>query len=266
MRHIFTVTQGRTGTAALAMFLQQNMSALGAHELLAPVDHGKRTPDVGQMRRFNTYGLTDEIISFWDMKLGEIGTSLNQHGVPAYFETSHMNAKCGLIEYILHRDLKDFTIIFLNRNKVEIARSMYERGDMQRIENCWLWYLHPQYPKNLVSIEPYVDQTRAAAVNLIAWYVDEMEARKNHYRAVCDQAGIDRLELDLSQDGWPERMQESLGLKSAIAPKKTNMNVPSVQRPQFDKMFEDVFQKADRIRSVAPLASHSQVPAAEKLN
>jgi hypothetical protein len=241
---VFTITQGRSGTKSLAeLFKQHDRGALSVHERVDANAHGLVTPDIGHMRRFNSHGLTGEIANFWRRKLAMAREETIKRGLQRYVETAHMNAKCGLIEYVLtaaasNQEGDRFRFIVLNRALEKIARSMHERHDMRQIENMWLWYLDPAYAKNLVDAMPYSSH---GYLGLLAWYVREIEARKDRYRTLM-RGRFDVLTIDIDQPDWIEIVSQSYGLsvpssrESIIA----NQNKTGSRRSALEQQVRDL--------------------------
>jgi hypothetical protein len=242
MEFVFTITQGRTGTLSLCRLFQYDPAALAIHEDTGPTAHGTVTPDVGHMRRFNTYGLTPEIAAFWTQKLTihrEEGAKL---GKRRYVETSHMNAKSGLVEYILaagaHSEDR-FRFIVLNRAPEKIARSLYEHKQLLNYDNRWLWYLDPEYPRNLVNATPYLEWRY---LGLLAWYVREIEARKAAYIAMLGDL-YDVLSVDIDQPDWAAIISRSYGFgipADGNVPHIGGLN-PSTERSAVEQQLRDIF-------------------------
>lgn len=244
MEFVFTITQGRTGTASIAkLFGEADPDALSVHELLDVNAHGVFTPDIGIMRRFNTFGLTDEIKAFWRRKLSLTRKETLRKGKERYVETSNMNAKAGIVEYALEHgathDDDTFRFLIVDRAPEKIARSMYERRDMTKIANIWLWFLHPEYPKNLVKPKSYLEH---GYPGMIAWFVQEMEARKGKYeRALSDKYDVVRVNID--HPNWTEKILTEFGLsrkhtKEAI---KENTNAETQERADLEEKFRELF-------------------------
>jgi hypothetical protein len=224
---VFTITQGRSGTKSLAeLFTQHDGAALSVHERVDANAHGLVTPDIGHMRRFNSHGLTGEIANFWKRKLAMVREDTVKRGLKRYVETAHMNAKCGLVEYVLaaatNHDGDRFRFIVLNRALDKIARSMHERHDMRQIENMWLWYLDPAYARNIVDAMPYSGH---GYLGLLTWYVREVEARKARYKSSLS-GKFDVLTIDIHQPDWIEIVSQGYGLNvpSGAAPIIANQN------------------------------------------
>ena len=242
MEFVFTITQGRTGTLSLCKLFQYDPAALAIHEDTGPRAHGTVTPDVGHMRRFNTYGLTPEIAAFWTQKLAIHREEAAKRGKRRYVETSHMNAKCGLVEYIraagAHSEDR-FRFIVLNRAPEKIARSLYELNQMRNIESRWLWYLDPGYPSNLVNAKPYL---KLSYLGLLAWYVREIEARKAAYIAMLGDR-YDVLNVDIDQPDWAAIVSRSYGFGIPADGKVPHIstNNPSTERSALEQELRDIF-------------------------
>jgi hypothetical protein len=240
---VFTITQGRTGTASLsALFKQHDHGALSIHEYLGVNSHGIVTPDIGHMRRFNTLGLTKELFGFWKRKLSIMRKEASKRGVQRFVETAHMNAKCGLVEYVLSTERDnaedDFRFIVLNRAPEKIARSMYERGDMLRLENMWLWYLHPSYTGNCVDPRPYLEH---GYLGRLVWYIREVEARKAVYSSIL-RGRFDVLTIDIGQPDWFETVAKSYGLRIPNGSGEIHLNqvAPSNKRSEVEQKICDL--------------------------
>jgi hypothetical protein len=241
---VFTITQGRTGTKSLAeLFKRHDPSAHAVHEYLDASAHGTITPDVGHMRRFNTEGLTPEVAAFWTHKLATHRADAVRLGKQRYVETAHMNAMCGLVEYVLaaqsaHREDR-FRFIVLNRAPEKIARSLYERNDMRFIESRWLWYLDPKYPRKYVDATSYMKQ---GYLGTLMWYVREVEARKAVYAEMLN-GRYDLLTVDIDQPDWAQIVSRSYRFEipdDGDAP-HTNQNKPSSKRTALEQMLKEMF-------------------------
>ena len=244
MEFVFTITQGRTGTKSLAeLFKRHDPAAHSVHEYLNASAHGTITPDVGHMRRFNTEGLTPEVAAFWTRKLATHREDTKGLGKQRYVETAHMNAICGLVEYVLaaesaHREDR-FRFIVLNRAPEKIARSLHERNDMRLIENRWLWYLDPKYPRKYVDATPYMKQ---GYLGTLMWYVREVEARKAVYTEML-HGRYDVLTVDIDQPDWAEIVSRSYGFEAPAdqGSLQMNKNKPSRKRAALEQMLKKMF-------------------------
>ncbi len=174
---IFTVTPGHTGTTWLSEFLGENLPASQVfHELLGYDRFGVDTPDISHLTLFNSQGNIPRVEAFWQQK----STRILAQDCVWYGETSHLLAKCGLLENI-HQFTRAGTVhvICLERDLLALVRSMRRRGDMLNKGDQWLWHLDPDYPRKLVSAEffrPYGHD------GLRLWYACEMRARAAYYR------------------------------------------------------------------------------------
>lgn len=244
MEFVFTITQGRTGTKSLAeLFKRHDSAAHAVHEYLDASAHGTITPDVGHMRRFNTEGLTPEVAAFWTPKLATHRADAARLGKQRYVETAHMNAMCGLVEYVLAAESAypqdRFRFIVLNRAPEKIASSLYERNDLRHIENRWLWYLDPKYPRKYVDATPYMKQ---GYLGTLMWYVHEVEARKAVYIETL-RSRYDVLTIDIDQPDWAEIVSRSYGFEvpAGGGSPHANQNQPSPKRTALEQMLKEMF-------------------------
>jgi hypothetical protein len=241
---VFTITQGRTGTGSLyELFKQYDVGQMAFHEHLSVDSHGILTPDIGLMRRFNTYGLTREVAAFWRRKLSILREELAKAGARRYSETAHMNAKGGLIEYLLNGDKEAmadrFRFIVVDRAPEKIARSIHERRDIERQESAWLWYLDPDYARRLVDPAPYL---KFGYEGKIAWYVREVEARKQTYKAMLN-GRYEVLSIDIDQPDWAEIIAAAYGLNYTGVSRAplSNQNEGGKKREQIERRFREIF-------------------------
>jgi hypothetical protein len=223
--YLFTLTAGRTGTAWLAEFLRANLGAPAIHEPLAIDDFGTNMPDIRTMRAFNDRGLDDIVRAFWTRKLAAIAAQ------PAYVETNHTLAKCGLIESLATSDLRHRTkVVILTRDKAAQAISHLVRADFDHATIEWQWYLSPGYRNLIVSPKAF---SSLGALSKPLWYVYEMEARQHYYR----QQYSGRVEfVDVSLEAATTTagaagLLEQLGHpRQAVLPPPTN-TTPSAPEP-----------------------------------
>ncbi len=176
-KFIFTITPGHSGTTWLRDLLAINLpDSRVFHEILGYDRFGVDTPDVSHMTLFNSQGNVEHVRAFWRQKAKRI---ISQP-VRWYGETSHLLAKSGLMENIeLFASKGQVYILCLDRDLLNLVRSMRRRHDMVNKGNQWLWHLDPDYPRKLVAKEffmPYgLDGIRL-------WYGCEMRARAAYYR------------------------------------------------------------------------------------
>jgi hypothetical protein len=243
---VFTITQGRTGTMSLAeLFKRHDPTARTAHEHVYADAYGTITPDVGHMRRFNTHGLTPEIAAFWTQKLAIHRTNAIKEGRQRHVETAHMNALGGLVEYVLvaeavHPDDR-FRFILLNRAPEKIARSLYERNDMRHVENRWLWYLDPKYPRKYLDATPYM---KRGYPGMLAWYVREVDARKSVYTEML-RGRCEVLPVDIERPDWADIVAGAYGLevpedREAL---HTHRNTPLRKRAALERKFRQLLDE-----------------------
>ena len=140
-------------------------------------------------------------------------------------ETNHTLSKCGLIEnIILHKRIKNTTLIILKRDIVKQCLSYIIRNDFTNITVAWQWYLHPSYARNLIKFEPFQPLGNLA---LPLWYCYEMEARQEYYfQRFSNYMKMIEIKLEdaVTQVG-AERFYTALGLRGYCEiPDATNVN------------------------------------------
>ncbi len=178
---IFTFSTGRSGTAYLTKLLKINLdNAEVHHERLGYSDNGRLTPDASHFTLFNSEGNINQIRQFWSEKLSAISYGTT----PVYAEISHFLAKAGLFENIdqIAPDI-DVDIVFLRRDPLELAWSFANRFDFANRGFTWMFYLDPDYPRNLVDPTPYEPYS---AFGSCIWYVHEMQARGEYYKLLLN--------------------------------------------------------------------------------
>jgi hypothetical protein len=186
---VFTMTPGRTGTGYLAALLAGNAASPDQvavhHEFLGFDDFGRETPEMSHFTGFNCHGNTPAVRAFWEQKLGRIAAMPGSH----YVETSHLLMKAGLAENIdLLTDAGTVHFIVLEREVAATVRSYRRRGDFVNRINMRLWFLDPDYPRNIVKAEPAMAND---VDGVCLWYICEVMARTAYYRQIL--AGNDRV-------------------------------------------------------------------------
>ena len=173
---VFTLTTGRSGTLYLAELLAKNLpDAECYHEIFGWDRFGVDTPDVSHMTLFNSQGNVEKVQAFWASKLTRVAATPRQF----YVETSHLLMKAGLIENLAPLTAKGTVhLIALERDVLATMVSFRQRLDFLHKGNQWLWYLDPDYPKNLV---PSSDLVEAGINGVVLWYILEIRARAAHY-------------------------------------------------------------------------------------
>ena len=173
---IFTLTTGRSGTRYLATLLRQNLPDAECHHEIHGWDRfGVDTPDVSHMTLFNSQGNVERVQAFWRSKLERIAKTPRRF----YAETSHLLMKAGLVENLAPLTAAGTVhLIALERDPYATILSFRNRFDFLGKASCWLWYLDPEYPRNLVPSRELV----AHSLNgLCLWYVLEVRARIARY-------------------------------------------------------------------------------------
>ena len=173
---VFTMTAGRTGTAYLADLFRQNVAGVEAHhEILGWDKFGVDTPDVSHMTLYNSVGNHAKVRAFWQDKLGRIAKT----PASVYVETSHLLLKAGLVEN-LEPLLAVGTVhlIALERDPFPTVISYRNRFDFLNKGMWWMWYLDPDYPRNILRAPKLLE---AGLNGLCLWYIFEMQARGRFY-------------------------------------------------------------------------------------
>jgi hypothetical protein len=173
---VFTLTTGRSGTKYLATLLEQNLPDAECHHEIQGWDRfGVDTPDVSHMTLFNSAGNVEKVQTFWRSKLTRIAATPRRF----YVETSHLLMKGGLVENLAPLTAEGTVhLIALERDPYATIVSLRNRFDLVDKANCWLWYLDPQYPRNLVRSHDLV----AEGINGVClWYILAIRARVARY-------------------------------------------------------------------------------------
>jgi hypothetical protein len=215
-RFIFSITAGRTGTAWITNLLGENLGIKSIHEPLGIDDFGNQMPDIKTMRMFNERGLTDFVRQFWDRKFAGI-----EH-FDSYAESNHTLAKCGLLEYAAEFQKKnEFVFLCIRRNHADQCLSYVNRGDFRNITIEWQWYLNPQYRKKIVNPEPFL---KMGYVGKIIWYIFEIEARQEYYKALY-QEKFQFLDLELESMTQLDGARELLRTLGVTAEPRLNVAI-----------------------------------------
>ena len=220
-RFVFTITPGHTGTTWLAELLGRHLPDCAAyHERLGWGLFGEQTPDLSHLTRFNAFGNIPAIQSFWRRKADHV---LGEP-VATYVETSHLLAKCGLME-----NIERFTshgpvaILCLTRDPVAIVRSMRRRGDMLNKGDQWLWHLDPDYPRKLLAFEFFEPH---GYDGVRAWYVCEMATRAAYYRQLL--ANTPNLRFI---DVRVENLNQAASVRALLAELGVSIDAESIHLP-----------------------------------
>lgn len=176
---IFCVTNGRSGTKALAALFRRLPHVHACHE---------DKPSFHLLMRWVQQNPT-LAEDFWlHTKLPEIGKSPK----PIFLDTSHVFAK-GFIEPLLAIGGRP-KMVFLKREPRLIAKSMMALGDIPgRSRRALKWYLAPDDPVFL-HLE---DAGRLSDYQLCYWHALETEARQEHYRKLCQARNLHFAEAEI---------------------------------------------------------------------
>jgi hypothetical protein len=218
---VFTMTAGRTGTAYLAELLRQNVTGAETHhEILGWDKFGVDTPDVSHMTLYNSVGNHPKVQAFWQDKLGRIA----QTPAPVYAETSHLLLKAGLVEN-LGPLLAAGTVhlVALERDPYPTVLSYRNRFDFLNKGMWWMWYLDPDYPRNILRAPKLLE---AGLNGLCLWYIFEMQARARFYLKAL--AGQPRVRVHLAK---LEEISEPAGAQRLLADMALPGTAPLVTLP-----------------------------------
>ena len=194
MKLIFSCTTGRSGSGYLAELFRTNFNdPIVFHELLYYGAHGRDTPDVSHNTIFNAYGNEAPIQQFWKTKMERI----EEFSADTYIETCHMLMKAGMFENLSElANEHELHFIILKRDPLKTIKSLRQRLDFMDIGNQWLWYLDPEYPRNMVQSFTNLESDIYAKYY---WYVSEVMTRAYYYQLKYqNQPNINFHEYDIS--------------------------------------------------------------------
>ena len=220
---VFTMTTGRSGTQYLADLLARNLPDAECHHEFSGWGHfGVDTPDLSHMTLFNSEGNVEKVQTFWRTKLGCIAATPK----PFYVETSHQLMNAGLVENLAPLTARGTVhLIALERDPYATIVSFRNRFDFWDKANRWLWYLDPEYPRNLV---PSAELFRKGINGLCLWYILEIRARAARYEAQLEAEPrilVHHFSLEeLRVAGGASRLLRELGI--AIEPAKIRLPAP----------------------------------------
>jgi hypothetical protein len=261
---VFTLTTGRSGTKYLATLLQQNLPDAECHHEIHGWDRfGVDTPDLSHMTLFNSEGNVEKVKAFWKSKLARIAATPHRF----YVETSHLLMKAGLVENLAPLTAEGTVhLIALERDPYATIMSFRNRFDFQDKANRWLWYLDPDYPRNLVSPRELVAQ----GINgLCLWYILEIRTRVAYYENLLHGAPgivIHRFRLeDLRYADGASRLLHTLGVPTD--PAKVRMPAPqnigrllvAIEPPEQTRirhLIASVESNPPRVVGGAPMTDH----------
>ena len=209
---VFTMTTGRSGTKYLARLLELNLpDAECYHEIHGWDRFGVDTPDLSHMTLFNSQGNVEKVQAFWRSKLARIAATPRQF----YVETSHLLMKGGLVENLAPlTEAGTVHLVTLERDPYDTIVSFRNRFDFLDMANRWLWYLDPEYPRNLVPWDDFFSQSHNG---LCLWYILEIRARAARYEKLL--SGEQRIVFhhfsleDLRNPEGASRLLNALGVR-----------------------------------------------------
>lgn len=265
MKLVFALTAGRTGSAYLAELLRRNLpEAEVHHEILSYTSFGVDTPDISHLHAYNTFGNTPHVQSFWQRKADKILSSDKD----VYVETSHILMKAGLVENLASLAVShDVHFVILTRNFLHTIVSYHERGDFLNLGNMWLWYLDPNYARNIVNAAPFLP---VGPHGTRLWYLNEIAARTEMFRLLY--ANHPHLHFhaadiyELNQRKHIAALFDQLGLPIAdiAIPPKQNVNEALI--PMLPEQKAALKQFVDRHAGLDPAKLVHELVKQQKVN
>jgi hypothetical protein len=253
-KFVFTMTTGRSGTRYLARLLEQNLPDAECHHEIHGWDRfGVDTPDVSHMTLFNSQGNVEKVQAFWKSKLARIAATPREF----YVETSHLLMKAGLIENLAPLTAEGTVhLITLERDPYATIVSFRERLDFLSRANYWLWYLDPEYPRNLV---PSRDLAADSLDGLCLWYILEIRARAARYEKLLsgERAIVfHRASLEeLAHADGASRLLQALGVPTQAS----NVRVPGPENVGRRMIRIDSAEQARIRRLIASVESNTPI-------
>jgi len=220
---VFTLTTGRSGTKYLASLLELNLPDAECHHEIHGWDRfGVDTPDLSHMTLFNSQGNVEKIRAFWRSKLTRIASTQSRF----YVETSHLLMKGGLVENLAPlTDAGTVHLIALERDPYATIVSFRNRFDFLDMANRWLWYLDPEYPRNLIASRDLVTH---GLNGICLWYILEVRARAARYESLLSgspRVVFHRFDLEeLRYADGASRLLNALGVQ--VQPAKVRVPAP----------------------------------------
>jgi hypothetical protein len=260
---VFTMTTGRSGTKYLAKLLEQNLADAECHHEIHGWDRfGVDTPDLSHMTLFNSQGNVEKVQAFWRAKLARVAATPRQF----YVETSHLLMKGGLVENLAPLTAAGTVhLIALERDPYDTIVSFRNRFDFLDNANRWLWYLDPEYPRNLV---PWSEFLPHSLNGVCLWYILEIRARAARYEKLL--SGDQRIVFhryaleDLRHAEGASRLLNALGARVLPA----NVRVPGPENVGRLLVSIEPAEQAQIRRLIAAVAStppkqYREVPSTE---
>jgi hypothetical protein len=203
-RFVFCASTGRSGTQTLSSVLAAGGGVASFHEpfpiLRAPV---LRAAAAGRQ--------TPVRLAWRHLKLPTVLRAASDHRI--YAETNHQFVKVfGDLAY------EEFgprlTVIHLKRDRLAVARSMYELGQFPGTRNGARWLLDPDAPTNRVPFAIAAERGLTHPLHRCLWYCLETEWRAaDAHRSF---AGCTWVELELEELNSKEglaRLDDALDLR-----------------------------------------------------
>jgi len=245
---IFCLSAGRTGTMYLQALLLENLpDALIYHEIVHIGSFGVDTPEISHLHTFNTVGNTRKVQEFWLQKLNR---NL-RCGKGIYAEASHILMKAGLVENAIELvPQAELHFVILKRDFLKVLLSYGNRGDFAKPANRWLWYLDPNYSRNILESEEIV---KVGLYGMRMWYLNELYTRAYLYKLKYEhlpnvhfhEYDIDELNDKETVAGFLHSIDGDLPAGDIVIPEKQNTSASGIQVDEQEvEMVKELIQAA----------------------
>jgi hypothetical protein len=219
-RFIFCATTGRSGTKTLSAVLAAGQSVVSTHEPFPAMNsHVLRAAAAGRQRPVR--------LAWSRLKVPNVLKAARGHRV--YAETNHQFVKV-FADFAYEEFGTRLAVIHLVRDRLAVAQSMYEIGQVPGTPASSRWLPDPAAPTNVVPFEMASARGLTHPLHRCLWYCLETEARADALRRrltpECTWVEINVDELS-SKHGL-ERLDEALDLR-------LQDNAPELGRKRFNR-------------------------------
>jgi hypothetical protein len=206
-RFIFCATTGRSGTESLSAVLAAGQGVVSTHEPFPIMN--------SHILRAAAAGRAKPVRFAWScLKLPTILRGARGHRV--YAETNHQFVKV-FADLAYEEFGPRLAVIHLVRDRLAVARSLYELGMIPGTPVGSRWLLDPAAPTNIVPFSIVAERGLSHPFHRCLWYCLETEARADAARRRlapgCTWVDID-IEMLNSKEGL-ERLDQALDLRMA---------------------------------------------------
>jgi len=228
-KYIFCLGAARSGGGFLGNLLNLNLPAEKTHFQVRNLNFGTDIPDISTLLdyNFNNMELADK---FWEQKIKDIKSKDCEY----YVEINPMLLHVGFSAILEAFAPEDLRIIVLQRDFFDTIHSYHKRFDLAKIENQWLWYLDPTYPRNIVDFPRYkpfgLHGTRL-------WYLHEAYTRIEYYKQKYTKHKF--FEIELSELTYNAEKFEELLKFIGLVPEKITVDKNLINQQDFGVMLSD---------------------------